>query len=282
MKANLHEVISAGSPGAVGSFNVLDLDMAIAIAEAAETQRRPVIIGIAARHFDLIKTARLAPSLREIMTQCQQPVALHLDHASPSQMDMIRRALDFGFTSIMIDGSELPLAANIAASQSVVALCKPYGASVEGELGGIAGEEGEADQAAAAPETLPYTDAQEAERYVRETGVNALAIAVGTAHGIYKAAPEISFATIEAVAAAVQVPLVLHGATGVRPEDIRRCVRGGIRKINFFSGFLQASMDRLRADAGGLGFNYLEIKTRVAADWRALASEQITQFAARE
>lgn len=279
MKATLKDVMAAAAPGAVGSFNVLDVDMALAIADAAETEKRPVIIGVASRHFDVVRAEMFASALLRVAERCGQKVALHLDHATPAQMDMIRRALDAGFTSIMIDGSELPLAKNISASAAVVELCKKYGASVEGELGGIAGEEGEADQAADAPEKLPYTDAAEAARYVRESGVDALAIAVGTAHGIYKAAPEISFSTIEAVAAAVNVPLVLHGATGVREEDIRRCVRLGIRKINFFSGFLQAAMDRLRADAGGLGYDYLKMKTRVADDWRKLAAEQMRQFA---
>jgi len=279
MIVNLTSVLDAAGPTAVGSFNVLDLDMAAAVVEAAESLRRPVILGVATRHFEAIRTVALAPALRRLAERSAVPIALHLDHASPRQRDLIATALDLGFTSIMIDASQSPLEENIRVTRAVLEQCQPYGASVEGELGGIAGEEGVADTHGASLKALPYTDPSEAARYVAESGVQALAIAVGTAHGIYAAAPEISFATIEHVRDRVPVPLVLHGSTGVRPEDIRRCVGCGIRKINFFSGLLAAAMNRVRLDAPNLGYDYLELKRRIVADCRAVAAEQIGLFA---
>lgn len=279
MIANLSKVLAAGAPGAVASFNVLDADMALALRAAAEENSRPLVLGLAARHAKAVDVPVLAAALARIAEHSRQPVAIHLDHAGPAHGDLIRQVLDAGFTSIMIDGSTLPLEENIKLTGPVVALAKKYGASVEGELGAIAGEEGVADTHGAALKSLGYTDAGEAKRYVEATGIDALAVAVGTAHGIYAAAPTVSFETIARVREAVAVPLVLHGATGVRPEDIRRCVREGIRKINFFSGLLEVAMNRIRADAPQLGHDYLELKKRLASEWKAIGAEQIKLYA---
>lgn len=280
MRQNLTQVMAAAAPGAVGSFNVLDLDMARAVLAAAEAQGRPVVIGIASRHWEAVDAPALAPALLQLIERSPVPAALHLDHAGPEQTEMIREALELGFTSIMIDGSHLPLEENIAATAAVTALARPRGASVEGELGGIAGEEGVADTGSDRPERLPYTDPDEAAEFVARTGVDALAIACGTAHGIYKHAPEISFETIEAIAARVQPPLVLHGATGVPDAALREAVRLGIRKINFFSGLLAAAMDQVRAASGETGNDFLGFKQRIAQAWQDLAARQIALYAA--
>jgi fructose-bisphosphate aldolase, class II len=273
----LTTALRTAAPGAVGSFNLLDLDMAQALVAAAENRQRPLVLGVATRHWQAINAPLLAPVLRTLAERCTQPIALHLDHAGPGQFDLIRAALDAGFTSIMFDGSSLSLRENIRLSAEVVNLARSYGASVEGELGGIAGEEGVADTTGPATR-LANTDPVEASRYARDSGVDALAIACGTAHGIYAAAPEISFETIRAVRAVTQLPLVLHGSTGVRPEDLRRCVSLGIAKVNFFSGLLAAAMDRTRATAHALGYDYLKLKQSVAADWQRLATDQIDLF----
>lgn len=279
MLRNLAEVMAAAAPGAIGSFNVLDLDMARAIVTAAESQGAPVVIGVASRHFAAADAPALVPALRALLERSPVPAALHLDHAGPDQLDMIRAALELGFTSIMIDGSHLPFEANVAVTAEVVRLARPFGASVEGELGGIAGEEGVADTGSDAPEALPYTDPTGAAVLVRRSGIDALAIACGTAHGIYKEAPRISFETIAAVAAAVPVPLVLHGATGVPDADLRETVRLGIRKINFFSGLLASAMDEVRASAGDTGNDFLAFKRRLDQAWRELAGAQIALYA---
>jgi ketose-bisphosphate aldolase len=278
MIASLKQTIQASAPGAVGSFNLLDLDMAQALVAAAEARCRPLVLGIATRHWRAINAPLLAPALRQLAERSPQPVTLHLDHAGPGQHDLIHAALDAGFTSIMFDGSALPLADNIRQSMAAVALAQRYGASVEGELGGIAGEEGVADTRGAAT-WVAFTDPAEARQYVQATGVDALAIACGTAHGIYADAPEISFDTVRDVRAAANLPLVLHGSTGVRPDDLLRCVSLGIAKVNYFSGLLAIAMDRTRSYAPTLRHDYLALKQRLAADWKSIAEEQIALFA---
>ena len=260
MRVNLEKVLQAHAPAAVGSFNILDLDMAQSVANSADALGMPVIIGIASRHFDAIKAPLLTPSLLSIIDAAEQPIALHLDHAEPNQIDMIKQALDLGFTSIMIDGSHLGFNENVAISRNVVEIAKPYQASVEGELGTVAGEEGVADTGNSTAEATPYTNADEAKIFVELTGVDALAIALGTAHGIYTESPHISFDTIEAVAKQVTIPLVMHGATGVTDQDIKTSVQMGIRKINFFSGLLQAAMDQVRANSHTQHNDFLAFK----------------------
>jgi ketose-bisphosphate aldolase len=278
MRADLAEVLQAVAPGAAGSFNVLDLEMARAVLAAAEAAAAPVVVGVASRHFDAIDAAVLTPSLLAAIDRAGVPAALHLDHAGPAQLDMIRAALDLGFTSIMIDGSQLPFEQNVEITARVVELARAYGAGVEGELGGIAGEEGVADTGHDAPEEIPFTDPEEAVRFVEQTGVDALAIAVGTAHGIYAQAPRISFETISAIAERTSVPLVLHGATGVPDADMRRSVELGVRKVNYFSGLLKTAMDQVRAQAGRSDNDFLGFKTELARAWQQSIGEQIALY----
>ena len=282
MKANMKEIFASLDSGAVGSFNILDLNMAQAVVESAEASGLPAIIGVASRHFDAINTPVLAPALLKLIDSAQVPVALHLDHATPDQYDMIMQALDLGFNSIMIDGSTLAFDDNVSITSRVVQSASSYEASVEGELGGIAGEEGVADSGSDTPDVMPYTDASEARLFVEETGVDALAIAVGTAHGIYTAQPQISFDTIEACAASTGMPLVMHGATGVVDPDMQRAVRGGIRKINFFSGLLKAGMDEVRSCAGSEGNDFLAFNQALRHRWCAVISEQMKLYALRD
>lgn len=281
MRVNLNEVLQAHAPSAVGSFNILDLDMAQAVANSADALAMPVIIGIASRHFDVIKAPLLTPSLLAIIDAAEQPIALHLDHAEPDQIDMIKQALDLGFTSIMIDGSHLSFDDNLEVSRKVVEIAKPYGASVEGELGAVAGEEGVADTGSSSAEAVPYTNEEEACLFVEQTGIDALAIALGTAHGIYTESPQISFETIEAVAKQVNVPLVMHGATGVTDEDIKTSVQMGIRKINFFSGLLQTAMDQVRANGNTQHNDLLAFKAQQSAAWIEIIKSQMQLYSAR-
>ncbi len=278
MIANLGTVIRAVDPGAVGSFNILDLDMALAVLDAADETGIPVVIGIAARHYSAIQTPRLIPSLQQTIESCSQPVALHLDHAAPDELDLVREALDAGFTSIMIDGSRLPLAENIAITRKVVELCRPYGVDVEGELGAIAGQEGSADPAIGLTQGLPYTDPEEARTFVRETDVGTLAIAVGTAHGLYKHEPHIDLATISRIAALIDTPLVLHGASGVPDAMIRQSIASGIRKINFFSGLLKAGMDHVRNHFAARHNDYLHFKQGLHRHWQQIIAVQMQLY----
>lgn len=279
MKSHLKGVMEAVQPGAVGSFNILDLDMAAAVIESAEQLQLPAIIGIASRHFEAIRAPQLVPSLLRMIDASAQPIALHLDHAGPNQLEMIRQALELGFTSIMIDGSHLPFAENVEVTARVVEWAQGYGAGVEGELGAVAGEEGVADTGSDTPEALPYTVPDEAFRFIAQTHVDALAIAVGTAHGLYTEEPHIHYETIRNIASGTPTPLVMHGATGVSDEAIRHSVHLGIRKINFFSGLLQGAMEEVRQSAGDKGNDYLAFKQRLGKRWRQLIEEQMTLYA---
>jgi len=281
MKANMQQIFANMESGAVGSFNILNLNMALAVVESAEALQLPAIIGVASRHFDAINTPVLAASLVKAVESAKMPIALHLDHASPDQINMIMNALDLGFSSIMIDDSSLPFAENISITSQVVESTKAYGASVEGELGGIAGEEGVADSGTDTPDAMPYTDATEAKRFVDETGVDALAIAIGTAHGIYAAQPQISFDTIEACTKAMGAPLVMHGATGVGDADMQRAVRGGIRKINFFSGLLKGGMDEVRSRTRIEENDFLAFNQSLHDRWCTIISDQMKLYALR-
>ena len=199
---------------------------------------------------------------------------MHLDHAAPNQLDMIKQALDLGFSSIMIDGSLLPLEENIEISKKVVEMSHRYNASVEGEIGGIAGEEGVADTEQDSPDYIPYTDPVEAQQFVAATNVAALAIAVGTAHGIYNSEPHINFDVIKEISSMVDTPLVMHGATGVSDASIQKAVSNGIRKINYFSGLLQRAMDEIRS-YNSQSNDFYQFKQLMKNQWHNVISEQI-------
>lgn len=277
MITNLGTVIKAVDPGAVGSFNILDLDMALAVLDAADEIETPAVIGIAARHYSTIQAPRLIPSLLRAIERCSQPVALHLDHATPDDIGLVREALDAGFTSIMIDGSVLPLAENIAITRKVVELCRLYGVDVEAELGAMAGQEGSADTVGPT-QGLPYTDPEEARIFVCETGVGALAIAVGTAHGLYKHEPHIDLATISRIATLIDTPLVMHGASGVPDAMIRQSIASGIRKVNFFSGLLKAGMDHVRDHFAARHNDYLHFKQGLYKRWQQIIATQMQLY----
>ncbi|MDH5518678.1 MAG: class II fructose-bisphosphate aldolase [Gammaproteobacteria bacterium] len=278
MKTNLSQVLSKGAASATGSFNILDLDMAMSIIDCAEALNTPVIIGIASRHFNAVRAPVLVPSVLKAIESSNVPVALHLDHAGPNQIEMIKQALDLGFSSIMIDGSLLPLEENIEVTAKVVELSHRYNASVEGEIGGIAGEEGVADTEQDSPDYIPYTNPLEAQQFVKATRVDALAIAVGTAHGIYSSEPHINFDVIKEIQSMVSTPLVMHGATGVSDASIQKAVSNGIRKINYFSGLLQTAMDEVRA-YDSKGNDFLQFKHSMQEQWRKLIAEQIKLYA---
>jgi len=212
---------------AVGQFNVNNLEFAQAIAEAAAEERSPVIFGVsegALKYMGLEYTVAIAETAAKASGV---PVALHLDHGSSFEIAM--KCIRAGFSSVMFDGSHYPFEENVRLTKEIVKAAHAMGVSVEGELGTIGGVEDDinvddADAALAKPE--------EAIRFWEETGVDALAIAVGTAHGMYKGEVKIRFDIIEAVASKIPVPIVLHGGSGVPDDMIRESIRLGVGKIN--------------------------------------------------
>lgn len=215
---------AAGTAPAIGAFNVIQIEHAEAIAAAAELTGTPVILQLSentvAYHGKLGPMAR---ALLEIAAGSPVPIAVHLDHATDPWL--IAAAAGLGFDSVMYDASKLPHEENLKRTKEIVALCHGSGVWVEAELGEIGGKDG-----VHAPGVR--TDPAEAARYVAETGVDALAVAVGSSHAMLTRDAELDFALIAALHAAMPVPLVLHGSSGVADDQLARAVRAGMWKIN--------------------------------------------------
>lgn len=226
---------------AVGQFNFSTLEFAQAILEAACELQAPLILGVTEgglRHIGVDFAAAIgltAAGLADI------PVALHLDHGS--SFELVMRCLRAGFSSVMFDGSRLPLEKNIRVTKEIVRVAHSMGVSVEAEVGAIGGVE---DDMIGAGGTAPVTDPQEAVRFFEETGVDALAVAVGNAHGMYKSIPCIRLDIVETIAAALPIPLVLHGASGIPDATIKKAIAVGCSKINVSTEFQVAFTSGLR------------------------------------
>lgn len=212
---------------AVGAFNVNNMEIVQAIIEAAEETRSPVILQASQGGLKYAGVEYIAALGKLAGRNASVPVALHLDHGTDFEQIML--CLRNGFTSVMIDASQYSLEDNIAYTKKVVEVAHAVGVTVEAELGKIGGTE---DDIVVDEEDATFTDPEEAERFVRETGVDYLAIAVGTAHGVYRGVPKLQFDIIEDIRKRVDVPLVLHGSSGVPDESLRKAIPLGIAKIN--------------------------------------------------
>lgn len=237
MLVNLNDVLRPAQQGhyAVGLFNTTDTDMLQAAIEAAEEMRAPIIIGTAEVLLPYGELQLIAPSVIAAAKRVRVPVVVHYDHGLT--FDRCMEALRLGFSSVMYDASAKPYAQNIQETREIVRIAHAFGATVEGEIGHV----GSADGSDPAGEDR-YTTLQEATDYLRDTGVDALAIAIGTAHGAYKTAPKLSFDRLAQIRAAVEAPLVLHGGSGLSDDDFRRAVQGGIAKVNIFTDLCLAGM----------------------------------------
>ena len=224
---------------AVGAFNVANMEMIIGAIKAAETANTPIILQIAQARLVYSPFHLIAPMMVSAARAAKVPVAVHLDHGQT--LDVIQSALDYGFTSVMIDGSALPLEQNIAITNDTLAAAKKYGAGVEAELGTIGGSEGGAEKKAVA------TDPETVKVFLSRAPADALAIAIGNAHGHYQGTPQLDFEALKKIHALTQAPLVLHGGTGISDEDFRQCIDCGIRKINIATANFDAAADGIRA-----------------------------------
>lgn len=192
----------------------------------------PVIISHAQLHEEIAPLADVGPVMVFLAEKAQIPVCVHLDHGET--LAYLQRALELGFTSIMYDGSLLSYEENVEKTKKAVAMAAKAGASVEAEIGVLGGREAGAKPSGQKAEDL-YTDPALAKRFVEDTGIDALACSFGTAHGIYKVKPKLDFDQIEKIQSLVSIPLVMHGGSGVSPEDYRTAISRGIRKINYYS-----------------------------------------------
>lgn len=226
---------------AVGGFNMNNLESLQAIMEVAEEERSPVIVQLSEGALKYVGIEYAEVCVKAAASKVTVPVALHLDHGG--SFAKIIQCLRHGFSSVMIDGSKLPFEENVALVQKVVEAAKAIGVTVEAELGKIGGTE---DDHTVDEREASMTIPEEAQTFVEKTKVDALAIAIGTAHGPYKGKPELDFERLAAIRKVVDIPLVLHGASGVYDQDIQKAISLGICKININTDFQQVFSGKIR------------------------------------
>jgi len=224
---------------AVGAFNAENMEMVKAIIQVAEELKAPVMIQTTSSTIRYGTSATYAGIVKAEAAHASVPVCLHLDHGS--SFELARECIENGYTSVMIDGSKETLEDNIAITKKVVDYAHAAGIPVEAELGKVGGKE---DDTVADGDI--YTDVNDAVRFVNETGVDSLAIAIGTAHGFYKGTPVLDKQRLSDIAKVVSVPLVLHGASGIADAEVSDCVSRGICKVNFATELRAAFTDACR------------------------------------
>ena len=241
MRATLAELLPPAVAGgyAVPCFNVFGFDEALACVRAAETLDAPVILATNREMVAFTGVEQLGAQLGRLAEDARVPVCAHLDHSD--DVALIRRAVESGYSSVMYDGSQLPLADNIAACRAVVEHAHAHGVSVEGEIGSVPYSEGRAHV------RDELTDPDEAERFAAKSGVDAVAVAVGNVHRLREASSTIDFERLASIRGRVSQPLVIHGASGVADEDRRRLAGAGIAKFNIGTSLRQSFARALRA-----------------------------------
>lgn len=224
---NMSTLLSKAREGgyAVGSFSVANMEMVLGVLKAVEETKSPAIIQIAEVRLNHSPLELIGPLMVAAAKNSSMPVAVHFDHGKTTEK--IKQALDIGFTSVMLDGSHLPFEENARITAETKKLADRYGADCEGEIGCVGGSEDGSEDIA-----INCTSPAQALEFYEKTGVDALAVAIGNAHGNYKQAPNLRFDILEETAGLVKVPLVLHGGTGILPDDFRKCIKLGISKIN--------------------------------------------------
>ncbi|MGI5958196.1 MAG: class II fructose-bisphosphate aldolase [Massiliimalia sp.] len=279
MLVTLKEILKIAEQNqyAIGSFNAPNLESLQAVLGAAEELNLPVIIQHAQCHEEFIELSAIGPILVDWAKKASVPVCVHLDHGET--LEYLKQALEIGFTSIMYDGSTLPYEENVENTRKAVAMAKQYGASVEAELGSMGRREsGSGDHTGAEDESKIYTNPVQAKEFVAQTGIDALACSFGTTHGIYLTQPKLDFSVVTRVREETGgIPVVMHGGSGVSPEDFQNAIHAGVRKINYFT-----YMDKAGGKACGDYLAHLDEKkplffTELAVAARTAMKENVKQ-----
>lgn len=254
MLVNLNDVLkkARAEKYAVGLFNTTDTDMLQAVIEAAEELNSPVILGTAEVLLPYGELKLIAPSVIDAAKRASVPVVVHYDHGLT--FGRCIEALKLGFSSVMYDGSAKPYEQNLAETREIVKIAHAFGATVEGEIGHV-GEAASEDNLL----TDMYTTPEEAQAYLEATGVDALAVAIGSAHGVYKKKPALNIERLKEIRKTVDVPLVLHGGSGLSDDDFRNTIREGIAKVNIFTDLCLAG-ERAMRDGLERNLGYLETR----------------------
>ena len=211
---------------AVGAFNVENMEMVMAVVEAAEELNSPVIMQTTPSTVKYADVEFFLANAKVAAEKANVPIAMHLDHGNSFELAI--KAFRAGYTSVMIDGSHSSFEENIELTKSVVDVCNCANIPVEAELGKVGGKEDDLDGGDGG-----YTDPEEAKQFVEKTGVDSLAVAIGTAHGVYKGTPKLDVERLSEIRKVVSIPLVLHGTSGVPDEAVKECIRRGICKVNY-------------------------------------------------
>lgn len=285
MLATLKEVLRIAEDRniAVGSFNTPNLEALQAVKEAAEELGLPVIFQFAQCHEPWIPLTVIGPVMVEMAKHARVPVCVHLDHGET--LEYLLQALEIGFTGIMYDGSTCPYEENLANTKKAVEMAAKSGASVEAELGSMGRREsGSGTNPEEEDETRIYTDPELASVFVKETGIDALACSFGTTHGIYLTEPRLDLDVVRNVRKlADQIPVVMHGGSGVGREDYRKAIAAGVRKINYFTYMDKAggnaAEDYLRSLKAGEPVFFSSISMAARAVMKENVKAAMKQFA---
>lgn len=237
---------------AIPATNFIDLDSARTFVNTAQERGLPLILPFAQSHESIISLDEAAVIGKLLAKRVSVPIVLHLDHGE--DMDFIFKAIELGFTSVMIDASQESFEANIEKTEKVVEYAHKYNVSVEAELGHVGAND------TSESETLTksvYTEADDVVEFVSRTNVDSLAISIGTAHGVYKGSPKLNFQRLREIALVVDIPLVLHGGSSTGDANLKKCAISGISKINIYTDFINGAFDEIKENVPG---GYIELK----------------------
>ncbi len=238
MLVTLQEILQEAEKGkyGVGMFNMLNLEMARGIIDAAEAENSPLILGVAEVHLPSVPFEYAALIMKKIADDARVPVCLHFDHGT--DYAKIVNVMRHGFTSVMYDGSALPYEENIANTREISRVAHALGVSVEAELGHVGGAEGGGDDGHEAQ----YTNVDQVNDFIERADIDALAVAIGTAHGHYKSKPKLDINRLAEIYKISKKPLVLHGGSGLSEDDFRNTIKNGIRKVNICTEMCVAAL----------------------------------------
>ncbi|MBE6926546.1 MAG: class II fructose-bisphosphate aldolase [Ruminococcaceae bacterium] len=275
MLVNMNEIMldAQRNKYAVGLFNTTDTDALEAAIAAAEELRSPIMIGTAEVLLPYGELQLIGPAMINMAKKATVPVAIHYDHGLTAER--CREALELGFSSVMYDCSTDAYEGNIQKVREMVELAHSLGATVEGELGHVGDnvDSKEGDSHIENPSAF-YTDPDMAEDFVKRTGIDALAIAIGTAHGTYTCTPKLDIERLKAIRAKIDTPLVLHGGSGLSAADLQSCIKNGITKVNIFTDLYVAGKTAM-ADQSG---DYHMIRIRKVQAIKEVVKEKILLF----
>lgn len=241
----------------VGAFSVGNMEMILGAVKAAEELETPIILQIAEVRLPTSPLNIIGPMMVAAAENSNVDICVHFDHGL--NYETVLQALDLGFTSVMLDGSLLPYEENVSLTKKVVETAKEYGASVEAELGVVGGNEG-----GGKGHEIQCTDPSLANDFCKRTGIDALAVAIGNAHGNYPVAPELRLDVLKEIDDNCDTPLVLHGGTGITPETFQECIRNGVRKVNIATASFDAVAKSAKEASSADKLNYFNLSQCMA------------------